>query len=71
MRGRIIVAGVAAMLASVANAYTPPLARTVKRNWPAEWRRKRPDAARQDAAQAKRERRYERNLRHVNAGGYR
>lgn len=63
--------GLFSLLASVANAYTPPLARTVKRNWPAEWRKKRPDAARQEAAEAKRERRYARNLRIAAAGGYR
>ena len=53
------------MVAAFANAYAPVLSRTTKRHWPAELRAKRPDAVRQEAAQAKRERRQARNLRNA------
>lgn len=53
------------ILAAVANAYAPPLSRTKKAHWPEQLRAKRPDAVRQAAAQAKRERRWQRNLRNL------
>lgn len=62
--------GLAGMVAAFAAAYAPPLSRTLKRHWPEELRRKRPDAQLQQAAHAKRERRKACVLRHVAAGGY-
>ncbi len=55
--------GMFGLLAAIANAYAPPLSRVRKRHLPAALRGKRQDAERVDAAEAKRARRAQRNLK--------